>query len=232
MQVSILVLELLDLFLVLEELLVLVQLQGVAITSQLVELLHDILGLPARLVEVSPQLLDEIPIPPIVCLGSQRLVLHHELLYLRLVPILAVLQLLLSLVLRALQLRPHNIQLSFRLKVLVLQPLIFLNLLLNFNPMARLQVLLNLHPQNICIDWQLQLLRHLVHLSLLHIEQPPLLRQPALQVDLCILPELDLLSQALLILRQLSLDLVVMAAKVVVELVEVLFLRCRYENKR
>ena len=93
--------------------------------------------------------------------------------------------------------------------------------------MSRLQIFLNLHPQNIRIDGQLQLLRHLVHLSLLHVEQTPLLREPALQGSLSFLAELELVPKSLLILRQLRLNLLVMAAKILMELAQFLLLLYR-----
>ena len=102
-----------------------------------------------------------------------------------------------------------------------------MDLLLNLYSVSRLQIFLNLHSQNVRIDGQLQLLRHLVHLSLLHIEKTPLLRESALQGSLCFLAELELVPKSLLILRQLRLDLLVMAAKILMELAQFLLLLYR-----
>ena len=212
---------------VLEKFLIFVKFQGVLLPSHLVELLHNILGLSSGLVQISPELLDEVPISTIISLAIQRLVFEHQLLDLSFESILDILKVFLRLVLLALQLSPRDIELPLRLKMLILKPFTFLDFLFNFNTMTCLEVFLNLHAEDVSINGKLQLLRHLVHLALPHVEEAPLLREPTLKIDLGVFPKLDFLTQAFLVLCQLCLYLVVMAAKVVVELVDLLLVSCR-----
>jgi hypothetical protein len=161
------VLELFHIPVELQKLVVLVHLQGVSLPSQLVTVLDGLGCSSLGFVKVPTELLDEIAVSSVVATLVESLILKHQLSDLSLKAITNVSEFLLSLKFKAIKLCAKDVKLSFRLVKLVLKALIISQVLLKFNSVTSFKVFLNLHPEDISVDWQRKLLRHLVHFALL-----------------------------------------------------------------
>lgn len=154
-----LVLQHFSLLLALQELLVFVDTNSVALPTHLIRLLSQVVCLATSLIKITTQLLDEIAVPPIIHTSLQRLILEHELLHFGFVAVAHIVHLFLALVPLRLQLSPADVKLALCLVELVLQSFILLDAQLEIGTVACLKVLLYLHAENVSIDGQLDLLR-------------------------------------------------------------------------
>lgn len=106
LDLPVLVFEILEFSLVLEKLIVFLQLQRVTIPSDIISILHIILGSPLGFIEFSSELLDEISIPTVISFLLESLILKHELLNFTLKSIFEILNLLFILIFLSLKLSP------------------------------------------------------------------------------------------------------------------------------
>ena len=104
LQVPRLVLQLLDLPAVLDKLLVLLESEVVTLSSHLSGLGCQVLVLSSRLIQVTPKLLNEFPVPPVIKSGVESLVSDGQLVDFRAHPLLQVTKLFVRLVSSGLQL--------------------------------------------------------------------------------------------------------------------------------
>ena len=121
----------------------------------------------------------------------QSLVLHLQVLNIRLELFSDILQLLFTFVLEGIKLCSGNVKLSLRLIVVVLQSFIFLHLLFDIDSVPGLKVLLDFHSQDIRVYRKSKLLCHLIQLSLLQVEHPLHIIDPCVHIDFYLLSRLN-----------------------------------------
>lgn len=107
--------------------------------------------------------------------------------------------------------------------MLVGEALILVNFVFEVSSMLLLQLLLNFHSQDVCIDWHLHFLSHAVHVPLLELNQPSHIIETTFVISLKLLSLCCLLFEAMLVLADLDFDLVVVAPESFIELSNLLF---------
>ena len=122
------------------------------------------------------------------------------------------------------ELHLKDVKLTLGFVVLLAKTVHFLLLGIKFNSVAALNVLLNFHAHDVCVDWQGHLVGHRVDLALFLLDCPPHVVQPLLDGQLELLLGLDLLREAFLELVGLGAHLFVVAFEVRVERIDLFFL--------
>lgn len=224
-----LIFEVFDLAVEGNELVVFVDLERVSFPPYRVALLVGFLSSSFGLLQVSPQLFNQVTVTAVIALLVERLVFQEQLINFTSEFLLDVIQVLLSFVFKRVKLAPRNIKLPLGLVVLVLKPLDLGGLLVDLYSMPGLNILHDLHPENVCVYRQCQLLSQLVDLSLFYFNEPLGVAESAFKIDFNFFALLDFFSEAALVSVDLLLLLLVVELEVVVQLVDLLSLDCANE---
>ena len=203
--------------------LILLELDRVTFAAELRRLAQQLLLLPLVCIEVTSKLPDKLSVLFIVSLGLECLVFNQQFtaffpclffdfgdFFLKLMPL-------------SIQLHLYDIKLSLCLIILLTKAIDLMLFGIKLNPVPALDVFLNFHAHDICIDWQSHLISHRVNLSLLLLDGPAHVIQTLFNGQFELLLGLNFFRKAFLKLSRLRAHLLIMTLEVSIECVDLLF---------
>mmetsp|Transcript_1236 Transcript_1236/g.1272 ORF Transcript_1236/g.1272 Transcript_1236/m.1272 type:complete len:118 (-) Transcript_1236:132-485(-) len=114
------------------------------------------------------------------------------------------------------QLSLDDIELPFDFKVLFIDSVRLLLLLIKLHPMPPLNVLLDLHSEDVSINWQLHLRLESLELPLLRFYHPSHISNSRFLVQLKVFPGIHFFGESLLILTALKFHILIMPFEVLI----------------